>query len=144
MPAYADTSFLARVYAPHADSERALAWLQRAKDPLPFTPLHRLELRNALRLRVFRGEITPEQRGLAFQEIEADLAAAVIGHTPIPWTDAFRESENLGAAHTERRGVRSIDLLHVGIALALKATEFLTYDSRQADLAKAAGLKVKP
>ena len=121
-----------------------LAWLQRARDPLPFTPLHRLELRNALRLRVFRGEITSEQRGLAFQEIEADLDAAVLVHTPIPWTDAFREWEDLGAAHTEKRGVRSIDLLHVGIALALKATEFLTFDNRQADLAKAAGLRVKP
>ena len=118
--------------------------MQRAKDPLPFTPVHRLELRNALRLRVFRGEITAEQRRLAFQEIEADLDAAVLMHTPIPWTDAFRASEDLGAAHTEKRGVRSIDLLHLGIALAWKATEFLTFDNRQAELAKAAGLRVKP
>jgi hypothetical protein len=39
--------------------------------------------------------------------------------------------------------VRSSDLLHVGLALTLKATEFLTFDVRQASLAKAAGLKVK-
>ncbi|MCC7375097.1 MAG: hypothetical protein IT581_10600 [Verrucomicrobiales bacterium] len=48
MIAYADSSFLARVYTPHPDSAKALTWMQRAKDPLPFTPLHRLEL---LRLR---------------------------------------------------------------------------------------------
>jgi hypothetical protein len=30
------------------------------------------------------------------------------------------------------------------LALALKATEFLTYDTRQSALAKAAGLKVRP
>jgi hypothetical protein len=65
MPAYADTSFLARVYTPHVDSPKALAWLQRARQPLPFTPLHRHELRGAIRLRVFRGEITAEQSKLA-------------------------------------------------------------------------------
>ena len=144
MPAYSDTSFLVRVYTPHADSQKALTWLQRAREPLPLTPLHRHELLNAIRLRVFRGEITPEQRKLAFQEIEADLADNILAHTPIPWTEAFRESEALAARHTETLGVRSIDLLHVGLALALGGTEFLTYDTRQAVLAKAAGLKVKP
>jgi predicted nucleic acid-binding protein len=144
MRAYADTSFLARVYTPHADSQKALLWLQRAREPLPFSPLHRHELRNAIRLRVFRGEITPEQRKLAFEEIESDLADSILAHMPIPWTDTFRECEALAAAHTEKLGGRSIDLLHVGLALALKASEFLTYDTRQAALAKVAGLKVKP
>lgn len=144
MTAYADSSFLARIYAPHLDSDRALAWMQKARDPLPYTPLHRLELRNAMRLRVFRGDLNHEQQSLAFQEIESDLGSAVLAHTPIPWTEAFRASEELGARHTVKLGVRSIDLLHVGIALALKATDFLTFDARQGVLARAAGLRVKP
>jgi predicted nucleic acid-binding protein len=143
MPAYVDSSFLARVYSPHADSGKALMWMQTARDPVPYTPLHRHELRNALRLRVFRGEISPEQRKQALEEIESDLADAILQHTPIPWTDAFREAESLSAAHTETLGVRSIDLLHVGLALALDSKEFLTFDTRQAALAKAAGLKVR-
>ena len=93
MPSYADTSFLVRAYTPHADSQKALRWLQRAREPLLFTPLHRHELLNAIRLRVFRGEITTEQRLMAFQEIESDLAENILAHTPIPWTEAFRESE---------------------------------------------------
>jgi hypothetical protein len=84
MTAYADSSFLARVYTPHVDSDKAPAWMPKARDPLPFTPLHRLELRNAVRLRVFRGELNPEQRELAFQEIESDLDPAVLAHTPHP------------------------------------------------------------
>jgi predicted nucleic acid-binding protein len=144
MPAYADTSFLARVYTPHADSTKALTWMQRAAEALPFTSLHRHELRNAVRLRVFRGEITAEQRKEVFREIDADLADNILAHTTIPWTDAFQEAESLAAAHTETLGVRSFDLLHVGMAVALGATEFLTFDARQAALAKAAGLKVKP
>jgi predicted nucleic acid-binding protein len=144
MPAYADTSFLARIYTPHADSMKALTWMQRASEALPFTPLHRLELRNAVRLRAFRGEITAEQRKAAFREVDADLADAILAHTTIPWNDTFREAETLAAAHTETLGVRSFDLLHVALATALGATEFLTFDARQAILAKAAGLKVKP
>jgi predicted nucleic acid-binding protein len=143
MPAYADTSFLARAYTPHADSQRALVWLQNAREPLLFTPLHRHELRNAVRLRVFRGEITLEQRKLSFQEIESDLADNILAHTPIPWLETFRVSEDLAANHTEKLGVRSFDILHVGLALALKATIFLTFDARQASVAAAAGLKVK-
>ncbi|MBI5387154.1 MAG: hypothetical protein HZA90_21000 [Verrucomicrobia bacterium] len=111
MPAYADTSFLVRAYTPHADCHKALAWLQHAREPHPFTALHRHELRNAIRLRVFRGEITAEQRKLAFQEIESDLADNILTHTPIPWTDTFRESEDLAAIHTEKLGVRSFDIL---------------------------------
>lgn len=144
MTAYADTSFLARAYTPHVDSPRVLAWLQRAREPLPFTPLHRLELRNAIRLRVFRGEITPEQRRLAFAEIESDLADGILVHVAIPWTDTFRECETLASMHAETIGVRSFDLLHVALALVLSTAVFLTLDARQAVLAKAAGLKVLP
>ncbi len=144
MSAYADTSFLARIYTAHSDSFKALVWMQRATEALPFTPLHRHELRNAVRLRVFRGEITAEQRKAAFHEIDADLADNILAHTSIPWTDTFREAEKLSAANTEILGMRSFDLLHVALAVTLGATEFLTFDARQAILAKAAGLKVKP
>ena|SRR5438105_10390893 len=144
MDPYADPSFLVGVYSPEPDSVKALQWLQRHREPLPFTPFHRHEVRNAIRLRVFRGDITPEQRKRAFEEIEEDLTDGILVHTTVPWTNAFRESEDLAAAHNETLGVRSIDLLHVGLALSLKTKEFLTFDTRQAKLAKAAGLRVMP
>lgn len=56
-------------------------------EPLSFTPFHRHELRNALRLRVYRAEITEEQRKQAFGEVESDLVENILVHTPIPWTD---------------------------------------------------------
>lgn len=65
-------------------------------------------------------------------------------YTSVPWTEAFRHAEQLAATHTETLGVRSFGLLHVGLAVSLGATEFLTFDARQASLAKAVGLKVKP
>ena len=114
------------------------------REPLPFTSLHRHELRNAIRLTVFWGEIDAVRRQRAFEDIDSDLADGILTHVPIPWTDAFRESEKLGALHAEIKGVRGMDLLHVGLALALDITEFLTFEIRQASLAKAAGFRVKP
>lgn len=142
MTVYADTSFLMAAYSPEPESMRVLAWLQSARQPLPFTPLHRLEVRNAIRLRVFRGEITPDQRQQAFDDIESDLAGAVLEHIAVPWVDALRAAETLAANHAEKLGVRSMDLLHVGLAVTLRATEFFSFDTRQVALAKAAGLNV--
>lgn len=144
MSPYADSSFLVRVYTPHPDSRIAIAWMQRTSAPVPYTPLHRHEVRTAIRLRVFRGELTTAERNQALREIDSDLQDNILAHTPVPWTEAFRESEQLGATHCETLGVRSADLLHVGLALALDATDFLTFDARQATLAKAAGLKLYP
>ena len=57
MIAYAaDTGFLGFLHAPDAHSGRMVAWLKRQRHPLPFTGLHRLEFRNALRLRVYRNK----------------------------------------------------------------------------------------
>ncbi len=144
MKTYADTSFLTRIYLTQSDSPKALAFMRDFRDPLPFTPLHRHELRNAIRLAVFRKEIDAARRKAAFEDIESDLADGILAPVPVAWTNAFRESEQLGMTHTEVLGVRGIDLLHLGLARCLGAKEFLTFDSRQADLAQAAGLKVKP
>jgi predicted nucleic acid-binding protein len=132
-----------RIYLTQSDSQRALAFMRVFREPLPFTPLHRHELRNALRLAVFRKEIDTARRQEAFADIESDLDEGILTHVPIAWTNAFREAEQLGEDHTEKLGVRGMDLLHVGVSQVLGVKRFLTFDSRQADLARAAGLDVK-
>jgi hypothetical protein len=76
--AYADTGFLCSLYAPDAHTRRAVASMRRQTMPLPFTWLHQLELRNALRLRVFRREITAAQREASLNMVLADLAGGVL------------------------------------------------------------------
>ena len=46
--------------------------------------------------------------------------------------------------HAATEGQRTIDLLHVALAFECGAKTFLSFDTRQRKLAKAAGLKVKP
>lgn len=144
MSAYADTSFLARIYLTATDSAAAVAYMQTLREPLPFTVLQHHELRNAIRLAVFRKEITAARRDAAFADVESDLAANVLNHTPLHWANVWREAERLSATHTETLGVRSLDILHVAAALTLETTDFLSFDQRQRVLAKAERLRVKP
>ncbi len=52
------------------------------------------------------------------------------------------EAERLSALYSEKLGTRSLDILHVASALVLGSTSFVTFDRRQAALARASGLKV--
>ena len=141
MTAYADSGFLCSLYAPDAHTSRVLIWMQRHREPLPCAGLHRLEFRNALRLRIFRKELTPPQRESAIQAMLSDLAAGVFTYVEPAWPEVLLEAERLSAAHSETLGTRSLDILHVASALVLGARDFLTFDARQGALASAVGLR---
>lgn len=141
MKAYADTGLLCSLYAPDAHMAVAIGRMKRGRGPLPLVWLHQLELRNALRLRVFRKEITAAQRDAALNAFLADAANGVYVSTDVAISDVMLEAERLSASFSEKLGVRSLDILHVAAALVAGAGEFWTFDTRQAALAKAAGLK---
>ena len=67
-----------------------------------------------------------------------------MAHVALPWTDALRKAEQLSADHAERIGSRLADTLHVAAAMLAGTRRFLSFDIRQRELAKAAGLEVKP
>ena len=141
---YPDSSFLVSFVCKDTNSAEALAYMAGEKEPLVFTPLHRIEARNALRNIAGRGEISEHDRREAFLQIEEDLRDGMLVHAPVNWTDAFRRADELSESHAAVDGQRTIDLLHVAIALECGAKTFLSFDKRQRRLAKAAGLKVKP
>lgn len=119
--------------------------MQRYGRALPFTPWHRLEVRNAIRLAIFQNVIDPHQGRIQLKQIEADLKEeTILVYQAIDWTNILRKAENLGEAHNTRIGCRSADLFHVAAASDLACEEFLTFDERQSAMAKTAGLRVEP
>jgi predicted nucleic acid-binding protein len=140
---YADTGFLCSLYAPDANTGKAAAAMKRMNSRLAFCWIHQLEFRNALRLRVFRKEITSAQRDASLNLLLADLASRILVHADAAQKDLMVEAERLSASYSERIGTRFLDILHVAAALVLGCEVFHTFDTRQAKLAKAAGLKVK-
>jgi hypothetical protein len=72
----------------------------------------------------------------------SDLAAGVFAHEDPRWADVLSEAERLSAGHSEFIGTRSLDILHVAGALVPGSERLVTFDTRQATLARAAVLRV--
>jgi len=144
MRAYVDTSVLGALFLPEADSAQAAELVQRMKEPLAFTPLHRLELRNAIRLAVLRRRITALQASAALHKQESHERAGLFAPATPMWNDVYAQTERLSAENSAQLGCRSLDILHVAAALTFGVREFITFDQDQAHLARAAGLKVLP
>jgi len=142
--AYADSSFLVSLYRKDHNAAAADRYMATRRTTIGFSPLNRIELRNALRNLIARGEIDEDDCRVAFRQIEDDLDAGLFLHIAVNWTETFRRADELSLRHATAQGQRTIDLLHVAIALEVRATTFLSFDRRQSRLAAAAGLIVKP
>lgn len=140
----ADSSFLVSLHRDDAFHEDACAFLGKAALSVAFTPLNRIEVRNAIRNAVASGDMQPSELRAAFRQIDEDLRDGLLIHMPVEWTDIFRRADELSEKHAATDGQRTIDLLHVALAVEAGAKTFLSFDRRQRKLAKAAGLKVKP
>lgn len=141
---YADSSFLVSLYRKDENQNAANDFMARNRPVLAFSPLNRIELRNSLQNAQSFGQITEQDRRAAFRQIDGDLSEGVFAHLPVEWTNVFRRADELSEKYAGREGQRTIDLLHVAIALECGAKTFLSFDTRQRKLAQAAGLKVKP
>jgi predicted nucleic acid-binding protein len=150
--AYADSSFILRLVTGEVDSPEIVAAYRRCGSPkLFFLPLQALEVRNAILQRSFhqRRSISAgdrqhvaRERDAALTRLEHLVALRALLDVTLDMDAAIARAAKLSATHTERLGARAIDLLHVASALTLESELFLTTDARQAQLAKAEGLKV--
>jgi predicted nucleic acid-binding protein len=140
--AYFDSSFITKWYLPEPDSAQALRIRARFAPPGVLTHLHRLELCTAWRLKVFRREFPSSLVETAWAHLEQDVADGVWEMPAYDLAQAFSQAEALSRRHASTLGTRALDILHVATALVLDAPAFVTAETRQAKLAKAAGLRV--
>ncbi len=144
MDHYADSSFLVSCYIVDANTPSAKAWLSRTGAQLRLTALHALEVRNAFQLGVFRGLLSTGDAGAAWANLEKDLRSGRLVKAAVKWPVALRIAARLSERHTAATGTRSLDILHVAVAKALRAAELVSFDSRQRTLAVVAGLRAVP
>lgn len=152
MRAYADSSFILRLVTGEADSPQTVAEYRRFGSPKVFyLPLHSLEVRNAILQRAFHQRRTVASgerrqiaaaRDAALARLEHLITRRALVEVMLDLDTTLALATKLSTTHTERLGARAIDLLHVACALTLQTELFLTTDARQAQLAKAEGMKV--
>lgn len=130
MTSYIDTSALLKRYVDEPDSDLACDLL--AEDRELVTGRHTIvEVRRNL-ARLLSGTALTESRAAfatdldSFSVVELDSATC-----------------ELAATIAEQTGARSLDALHLGAALRLgTALTFITFDVRQAQIARAMGFRV--
>lgn len=137
--AYFDSSALVPLYVSQAFSLRADRAVARS-GRVPFTVLHQLEVRNALRRLCGRKMITATERDGALAHVEEDLAGRRLVPTVLDLSRTFERALALSKGHGERFLCRALDTLHVAAALELGASRFVSADGRQIALARAVDL----
>lgn len=142
--AYVDTGILLKLYAEEANSAEADALVLSFSGPLPLTHFQELEIRNALRLKQGRGELTEREVELALRDFQAGIDAGRYERLSYDLKAVFQRAEELSARHAAQTKCRSLDLLHVAAALEIGSSEFASFDERQRAWARAAGFVVLP
>ena len=139
MKIYLDTSALIKLYIIEKGSVVINKITSDNAAPLPVWDLHIIEFHNAIKLKVFRGELTGEEAEY-LSTLFKERKKAGIYYT----LDLDREEHtNLCLEYTDFSpmfGCRSLDIMHVAAAALFKVDQFITFDDRQANLAKKAGL----
>ena len=77
-----------------------------------------------------------------FSRLGHFLKIGMLREVSLDMESAMERARLLSSNHTERLGARAIDLLHVACALLLESEVFLTFDQRQAELARAERVRV--
>ena len=137
---YLDTSALLKLSIRETGSEEVQQKIASQSLPLPIWEIQETELVNALRLKVFWGDITNDQ---AEGQIRLFLGRRRRGLYFFPEINrsSLLETFHRLSRETPRLGCRTMDIMHVACALEIGATEFLSFDQRQQELALHAGLK---
>jgi predicted nucleic acid-binding protein len=139
---YFDTGILLKLYLPEPRANEAVNLVNASVNKPLFTPLHGLEMRSAIRQKAGRGEITMKECVSILEILQSDLDAYLFEMTSVSWPEVYDLAEGLSTAHGIDTLCRSLDTLHVALALELGAKEFCTFDHRQSKMAKASGLAV--
>jgi predicted nucleic acid-binding protein len=141
---YFDTGVLLKLYLPEPNASQAVALVVATGAPPPLTAVHRLEMISALHQKQGRGEISASDCLQIQANLDLDVAANFYDTSGPIWADVFQRAEALARQHTGSTLCRSLDTLHVALALELGATEFCTFDIRQSTMARLTGLTVLP
>jgi predicted nucleic acid-binding protein len=116
--------------------------LKANNEAIPLTSFHELEFINAIHLKLFRNETTPQTIRQIKATFEEHEKRGIYYRPPLDWPAVFIHAIQLSKKHSASLGSRALDILHVASALSIQADRFLTLDDRQSKLAALAGLEI--
>lgn len=144
MNAYFDTGVLVKLYCIEVNTPEAVKLVKQFTPPIVFCHWQEIEIKNALRLKLFRKELTATELKKALGNLQADIASGLLQRVTYDIGAVFRMANEFSERHTATLGCRTLDILHVAVAKEIGARTFVTFDTRQAAIAAKAGMEVLP
>lgn len=136
---YVDTSALIKRYITEPNSDEFDAFFM-AHTPIAISRLTLVEMRSALARRRRAGEVLPELEEQAMNEVRIDLQDGILHVYPVA------DEQMVQALHLIDRlshlPLRTLDALHLAIAVDRSIPDFATADRHQAEAARALGMNV--
>ncbi len=139
---YLDSSALAKLYVAEPETVALAREVSSQSEPIPYTPLHELELAGAIQRRLAAGDLTQAAGNRILRVIEGDLGSGVLFRAELGWAEALAAAIVLVKRHGVACGLRSLDALHLASARLLEAEVLISYDSRQIAAARAESMSV--
>jgi len=141
---YGDTSFWVSLYVEDAHSAQAVELLRENKRSILWNDFCELEFLTALarccRIRSMSEDLRRQILSRHQRAMKDQLGVTI--RQP-DWGAAMQRGCALANSVILTLAGRSLDILHVGIALELKVPEFWTFDKNQAAVAESQGLRVR-
>ena len=142
MNIYLDTGLLLKIFSAEPNSAEAVALVQSQGTSIIFCHLQQTELQNALYRKAARNEINRDELAKSLKRIQSDLDHGILQIPNLEWPEIWTNADRLTAKYAIATQCRTLDVLHVAVAMQLGIKTFATTDMRQMALARKAGLKV--
>ncbi len=143
MVAYFDTSLLVGRYVQQEASTSRAYEASRCTDRIIVSDFGLLEASTALRQLAFRKELEIGQLNDVLAMLEADIDAGELTKVVHDWPSTIAKTDAISGYVVPEEGGRTLDLIHLAIAVSSGVSDFFTADKRQAECAKLIGLQAK-
>ena len=140
MSVYLETSCLLKLVLDEPDSSAVENALEGETDII-VTTLAQLEAENVLLAMRLGGELSKREHAVAVQALGQLISGVPFRLVPVP-ADAFELAR--GQLEADAPHCRTLDRLHLGIAVALGQQRIVTNAQAQASAARALGFEVLP
>ena len=142
MTAYFDSGVLIKLYVREANSATAVRSVSRYAS-VDINSFVELEIRNTFLALEGRRIISRGQRAASEHMLERDIIAGRLRREAPNWQKVFSCALSLSRDFTVETLARSMNIIHVAIAVVGSADLFVTADRRQESVAKRAGLQTE-
>lgn len=139
---YLDSSYVLSYLMEDSHSEEACNNLKTLLSAGKISELVMLEFQTMLRRKVGINGFESAHAERIILELDSQIKEGWFEIVKVNWDRVWQRSMGLSARNASSLKVRSLDILHVAVAMEAGHDSFWTFDKRQKELAEMSGLRV--